>query len=403
MLLAFSKVPESYKSLDVNHLDCVPGNDDLENLEWATRSENMHHAVENGRVKSAIPFEHMDSDGTITRIPSMTKMSKLIKQCRRTILYSGLRGGDWVELGNGSKIRLVYPDRETRAFSTKKPVYIRHIKTGVVDHYPTIVSATKALNIPLATLRKRLARDTTHYYVGDVQVSHNDCWCEPKNYNGDGLVAVVVKDYDTGIVTKYPSINDCARALDIHKDTVAYRIYETGLVVCPDHRMYQLATEEQPWPEIRDIKAAVENYGVEKIVLVRNVITDEVSEFQSSTKFAKGLGLRQSAVSRWMSEKGQSLFRKKYQLKFKSDPTPWEILDNLEKTQLESGVQRKVLTRNLSTGLIKEYESAKECAVENGILTTTLNWRLKSNGLKTYSDGLQYKYKVPSDPWLIVS
>jgi len=45
---AFKPYGHDVDQLDVNHKDGIPGNDALENLEWATRTENNLHAVEMG-------------------------------------------------------------------------------------------------------------------------------------------------------------------------------------------------------------------------------------------------------------------------------------------------------------------------------------------------------------------
>lgn len=45
---AFLTIPYNYEKLDINHIDGIPGNDSLDNIEWATRSENNYHAVNNG-------------------------------------------------------------------------------------------------------------------------------------------------------------------------------------------------------------------------------------------------------------------------------------------------------------------------------------------------------------------
>lgn len=46
--LTFKQYPNSVDRLDVNHKNGVPGDDWLDNLEWATRSENNKHAVRSG-------------------------------------------------------------------------------------------------------------------------------------------------------------------------------------------------------------------------------------------------------------------------------------------------------------------------------------------------------------------
>jgi len=47
-LLALSYLPNPENKCDVNHIDGNKSNNDLSNLEWATRSENMKHAYRIG-------------------------------------------------------------------------------------------------------------------------------------------------------------------------------------------------------------------------------------------------------------------------------------------------------------------------------------------------------------------
>lgn len=57
---AFKPYPAHVHTLDVNHINGKPGDDDLDNLEWATRSENMDHAYRTGLRNDNKPVEVRD-------------------------------------------------------------------------------------------------------------------------------------------------------------------------------------------------------------------------------------------------------------------------------------------------------------------------------------------------------
>lgn len=49
-LVALAYIPNSENKPDINHKDGNPLNNNVDNLEWCTKSENMQHAIKNGLV-----------------------------------------------------------------------------------------------------------------------------------------------------------------------------------------------------------------------------------------------------------------------------------------------------------------------------------------------------------------
>ena len=56
VLIANAFIPKHKNGLEVNHKDLVRSNNNIDNLEWVTRAENMQHSYYNGRNKKSTPI-----------------------------------------------------------------------------------------------------------------------------------------------------------------------------------------------------------------------------------------------------------------------------------------------------------------------------------------------------------
>lgn len=86
LCMAFKPYASDIEELDINHRNCIPGDDDLDNLEWCTRSENMLHAYANGLRRENKPVMIRDiNTGIVLTFPSCNSAGKELGLSETTV------------------------------------------------------------------------------------------------------------------------------------------------------------------------------------------------------------------------------------------------------------------------------------------------------------------------------
>lgn len=203
---------------------------------------------------------------------------------------------------------------------------------------------------------------------------------------------VAIRDIDTGVIRKYPSIVECARALGVSKDTVNWRVKMGDSRVFPDRKQYRLTHQDVPWHIPLNTHRDFIANGTSKRILMKNVLTDEISQFEQATELAIFLKISPSTVTLWVNQENQPVLPGLIQIKWVTDLSPWRIVLDAYKELDQYAGTKCVRVLNHCSGEIKMFTSALECAKTMKLKTTALNYRLKSKGNTVFSDGCSYSY-----------
>lgn len=243
------------------------------------------------------------------------------------------------------------------------------IKDLVVNHINAIKSDNSLDNLEWCTYQKNAE------HAGSLGLTSK---CSP----------ISVRDIYTGHIEKFPSIIECARAYGVSKDTINWRSKKGEHYIFPEGKQYRLSYNDDPWNTENNI---LQN-GTAKCVSMKHVLTGVIMEFNKISDLSTYLNVPQSTLTLWLNCANQPVLPGFIQLKYKTDITPWRYVKN-PYLELNSYTGKKsVKTINDLTGEIKMFSSAIECSKEMNISATALNYRLKSNGTKVFSDGNKYSY-----------
>lgn len=219
--------------------------------------------------------------------------------------------------------------------------------------------------------------------------------CQRASKNGlyKGAHPVKVRDWDTGKVIVYPSILAAGRAYGLNKDQIMFRLEGEPGRIYPERKQYKFLEDMTNWAEKEDAEIDIETYGTRKKVLVRNLVSGEVKEFDKLSDLADFLNISMSHLSTRLSETIHPLFPGFYQVKLKADKREWRCPSNPIMELCTVKAKAPVVVTDSRTGEKTLYMSQHLCAVDHRLLNSTLNERLKhSDPKKIYSDGFSYRY-----------
>lgn len=156
LALTFRQYPNHVDKLDVNHINGVPGDDRLDNLEWSTRKHNNLHAVMSGlrsqnivcyakNVFSGEEVEFFSLSDAARRLNSdSASMTARIREGKQKLYTGGwmfktLKAEPWRVVDN--------PWKELQTLSTPTKVKAKNIFTGEITSHESIAQIGSDLNL----------------------------------------------------------------------------------------------------------------------------------------------------------------------------------------------------------------------------------------------------------------
>lgn len=161
LMLVFTKYDFHPSSMWVNHINGIPGDDRLDNLEWVTPGENVKHAYDNGlHPNKIVAIDALNwVTGQTLRFPSIAKASEQLNINFNTICTKLMRGNerrypDGWRFKRSDEDWLALNDR-TRMSDMETEVISRNIFTGEVNIYPSMILAANHTKVKPGTIQRQ--------------------------------------------------------------------------------------------------------------------------------------------------------------------------------------------------------------------------------------------------------
>lgn len=356
--LAWLSLPYNNEELIVNHINGLPGDDRVENLEWLTQAENIKHASEFGLH---YPF------------------GIFLKNIHTNKIFS----------------YITYQLAEYFLNISKNKILPELLKT--IDRR-NIIS-----NFEIRTLEE--AYNWENFNVKDHSLLIDFLHRKQKKFSGINLketkkrLPVFCMDIKTGIVTKYETSFECSHSLNIRKSTLDARLLRSNEIIYESRYRFSTNYEFNNEKKLSYADCLELQKRSDTTVIVRNAKNKEERIFSTIILAAKYLNISKNALFHILSKENQQILPGYFQVQYKRNLTIWKNPENLEEENNLALYGNIVLCRNIETNEIKEYANATECARDLGLSDLTISVRLRDNSQKIYPGNLQFKRKYDQRPW----
>lgn len=340
LCLVFKEYPDNVDELVVNHINGIPGDDRLDNLEWTTRGENNKHAYENNlkNQQMAVLVRNVIT-GEVKEYYSISECARQLgfptdETIRQRIISSSFgkvfSDGTQVKLSNDKRDWIIPEDHEAAIRQAMRytgvPVIARNCKTFEEKQYEKMTDVEKDIGIQSGSVNARLILDNRKPLFGYQFKYFNDkrSWLDftEKEYLDSfrpAKQAVSCRNLITKEEKTFSSIHKASMSLNKHgfryRLTTEQPLFEDG---------WQIKYSEDDWEEVRDFEEVI--YKLQKDMTARNELTGNIIIADSATKMAQVLKCDPKAIRRAAFTRGNMLY-KGYRFRLGVSMEPWPDTD----------------------------------------------------------------------------
>lgn len=240
LCLVFKPYTEDPANLIVNHLDGVPGNDHLDNLEWSTHAKNNQHAYDlelRPNAARAVLMKNIKT-GVVTRFESISACGRALgyptgsnvewrMRCRPDVVYPDFLLFKWDDDSEWPEV-----EAKVTGQTPKRVMEARNVHTGEITRFTGLPEGSKITGICRHHLSSLLRGRSPIPFMGFNfrYVDEGTPWPKHteyhlkiyKKYPKSPPNGVFVKDIQTGEETFYCSPHEVMEAMDIPKGVLSY-------------------------------------------------------------------------------------------------------------------------------------------------------------------------------------
>lgn len=339
LCLVFKPYPDNMDSMVVNHIDGVPGNDDLDNLEIVTRSENNEHAWKNDlRTQNHVILSRNILTNEVREHLSITRAAH--------------------DLGYSSdetiRVRLVNKPFGMVFHDGYQFKYKDDPRDWIIPSDPVkaIAQAKKEAGLPVSVISRRCSdlKETLH-------------------------ISISAAGIETGNI---PS-------------TISFRLNKDDRSPLNGYQ-YKADHDIRPFPDFTPEEASTPPPSSKRTVVCRNLLAQEQVEFES-VRIAKDF-IGETTLQIHLKAGKQPLYATGWQCKYSSEP--WEEIEDPEEAVYRANTV--ISARLESTGEVITEVSSRRLAERLKLDPKTIRKVAYTKGTVVYK-GYRFRLGESDLPW----